>query len=147
MLEKPLIKYLDFVRGWLNGRDMNDPYNEFYVSFTPSTSTNSIEQFGLKKAKNTMVPTFMKDVANEVFLTGRFIRTLYCFVKETDRQRISEELDIDGKFMKLQNIITSFNQTNKPKEYNGFFKRMKNISLSKKLEKQLPKVSSHFNQN
>lgn len=91
MLEKPLTRYLEFMRGWLSGQDINDPYNEFYIQFTPnSNNTSQVEQYAIRRARNTMVPTFLKDVAGEVFLTGRFIRTLYCFVKETDRQRISE---------------------------------------------------------
>lgn len=109
MLQKPLAKYLEFLHYWLSGRDLNDPYSEFYIQFTPnSNSLNEVEQYAIRRARNTMVPIFLKDLANEIFLTGRFIRTLYCFVTETDRQRISEELDVDGRFAQLQSVVRKY---------------------------------------
>ena len=69
---------------------------------------------------------------------------MYCFVKETDRQRISEELDIDGRFERLQEVVRGYTVDTRPKEYSGFFKRMKNVTISGKLNLIHTKVEQRY---
>lgn len=78
-----------------------------------------------------MIPTFLKDFSHSVFLSGRFMRTLYCFVKEIDKHRISSDLDVDGRFRIL---IDSLNITEKePLNYQGFFNKIKKFSIAHKI--------------
>lgn len=60
-----------------------------------------LENFIERKSKTQMIPTFLKDFSHSVFLSGRFMRTLYCFVKEIDKHKISSDLDVDGRFKRL----------------------------------------------
>lgn len=80
-----------------------------------------------------MIPAFLKGQAEQIYLNGRFIKILYCFAKEIDQRRISEDLNVDGEFHRLKATIEKFSSNNSEEVPMRKQKRFKAPSITKRL--------------